>query len=333
MDRNMTQQLAPFTTNLLGISSTENAGHVLTSLFPSTYRTADGELALVKSNKQEFLASDLSVDRLDDVFQHLWMVGLPIPPRPLHYQLVLQRKIVICEKMDMHLVWGNDQLFLKPIPLYLLSPTIWETLLKCPQRCKCSQGEKCATKVQRNIALGFLFTYTALLSFESDFVIAKAKGLLPQDLSLSQWTEWQKFAEELITPSIYEDIHRRFRYGELRLGRLNLIYLFTKFGYYMNQWSNYNSFLQDQLGWLAATTIYIAVVLTAMQLGLSTDQLKANSPYMSAAYGFSVFAILGPLVACGGIFIVLMILVVTNWNFQKAKSAKRFKQMTEYKTV
>ncbi|KAJ6021614.1 hypothetical protein N7540_007118 [Penicillium herquei] len=325
--------MVPFTTSLLGTSPTENPGHVSAPLFPSTFRTADGELALVKSNKQEFLASELSIDRLDNVFEHLWMVGLPIPPRPLHYQLFLQRKIVLCEKMDMHLVWGNDLLFLKPIPRYLLSPTTWETLLKCAQGCKCLHGEKCTPKVQRSIALGFLFTYTALLSFESDFAIAKTKGLLPHDLSLSQWIEWQKFAEELITPSIYEDIHRRFQYGELRLGRLNIVYLFTKFGYYMNQWSNYNNFLQDQLGWLAATTIYIAVVLTAMQLGLSTDQLKANAPYMTAAYGFSVFAILGPLVACGGIFIVLMVLVVTNWNFQKAKSAKRFKQMIEHKTV
>ena len=63
----------------------------------------------------------------------------------------------------------------------------------------------------------------------------------------------------------------------------------------MNQWPNYSSFLRDQLGWLAMTTIYIALVLTAMQVGLATNQLKADALYMTAAYGFSVFAILGVL--------------------------------------
>lgn len=180
--------------------------------------------------------------------------------------------------------------------------------------------------------MGFLFTYTALLSFESDFIIAKEKGLLPSEINVSHWTSWRRFAEEIVTPSIYKDIHQRFYYGELRLGRLNAIYLFTRFGYYMNQWPNYSSFLQDQLGWLATTTIYIALVLTAMQLGLATDHLKENTPYMKAAYGFSVFAILGPLVSGGAILLALVVLVAINWRFQRRKSDKRFKSINRSKT-
>lgn len=84
----------------------------------------------------------------------------------------------------------------------------------------------------------------------------------------------------------------------------------------MNQWLNYSSFLRDQLGWLATTTIYIALVLTTMQLGLATNQSKANVPYMTAAYGFSVFAILGPLISGGIILLVLVILVAVNSKFQ-----------------
>lgn len=91
-----------------------------------------------------------------------------------------------------------------------------------------------------------------------------------------------------------------------------------------------SSFLRDQLGWLATTTIYIALVLTAMQLGLATDQFKANAPYMTAAYGFSVFAILGPLISGGVILLALVILVAINWKFQKDKSAKRFKRIDNF---
>lgn len=83
----------------------------------------------------------------------------------------------------------------------------------------------------------------------------------------------------------------------------------------MNQWPNYASFLRDQLGWLATTTIYVALVLTAMQVGLATDQLKVNAPYMTAAYRFSVLAILWPLISGGAILIALVILVAINWKF------------------
>lgn len=163
------------------------------------------------------------------------------------------------------------------------------------------------------------------------FYSSKVTLLLPSDLDIPQWTKWQNFVEETITSSVYKDTHRRFHYGELRLGRLNVIYLFTRFGYYMNQWPNYSSFLRDQLGWLATTTIYIALVLTAMQVGLATDQLKTNAPCMTAAYGFSVFAILGPLISGGAILIALVILVAINWKFQKSKSAKRFKCINDFK--
>jgi uncharacterized protein YebE (UPF0316 family) len=185
--------------------------------------------------------------------------------------------------------------------------------------------EQCTTMTLRSIARGFLLTYAALLSHESDFAFAKDKGLLPKEGDLPKWADWRKFVEEILTPTVYKDIHRRFYYGELRLGRLNLIYLFVKFRYYMNQWPNYVSFLRDQLGWLAATTIYIAIVLTAMQVGLATDQLKGNDPFMATSYGFSIFAILGPLVAGILILLAFVIVVIINWKFERVKSAKRFK--------
>ena len=71
-------------------------------------------------------------------------------------------------------------------------------------------------------------------------------------------------------------------------------------------------------------------VLTTMQAGLATDQLKANASYMTAAYGFSVFAILGLLISGGAIPIALVTLVAINWKFQKGNSAKRFKCINSF---
>ena len=180
------------------------------------------------------------------------------------------------------------------------------------------------TKTLRSIALGFLFSYAALISRESDFVIAKDKGLLPQEGDLPRWTDWRKFVEEILSPTVYKDVHRRFYYGELRLGRLNAIYLFLKLGYYMNQWPTYDNFFRDQMGWLAATTIYIAIVLTAMQLGLGTDQLKGDGSFMAASYGFSVFAIIGPLIVISLILLALIVLILVNWRFARSKASQRW---------
>ena len=52
---------------------------------------------------------------------------------------------------------------------------------------------------------------------------------------------------------------------------------------------------------------------------------------MTTAYGFSVFAILGPLISGGAILIALVILVAINLKFQKSKSAKRFKCINDFK--
>lgn len=70
-----------------------------------------------------------------------------------------------------------------------------------------------------------LFSYTALVTHESDFEIAQEKRLLPKEVT---WTVWITFVKELDTESIYGKIDDRFKYGELRLSRLNKIYRFTR---------------------------------------------------------------------------------------------------------
>lgn len=44
---------------------------------------------------------------------------------------------------------------------------------------------------------------------------------------------------------------------------------------------------------MSIATIFIALVLSAMQAGLTTDQLKEDPSFQRASYCFAVFAILG----------------------------------------
>lgn len=110
------------------------------------------------------------------------------------------------------------------------------------------------------------------------------------------WSDWAILVEQVLaTNHIYHNIHARFIYGELRLSRLNKIYSLTQSRFlrgYMSLWNRYGDFFQDNLALLAAGTIYIIVILTAMQVGLATNSLARNQNFQSASRGFSLFSIL-----------------------------------------
>ncbi|KAM3548063.1 hypothetical protein ARSEF4850_009638 [Beauveria asiatica] len=129
--------------------------------------------------------------------------------------------------------------------------------------------------------------------------------------------------EQLDTEHIYPRIDPRFVHGELRLSRLNKIYALarTPMRGYMARWDRYGAFFHDHFAWLASATVYVAIVLTAMQVGLATESLGHNDAFQSASYGFTVFSILGPLTAAS--FIILRFCGIFTWNWMKAIHRKR----------
>lgn len=95
-----------------------------------------------------------------------------------------------------------------------------------------------------------------------------------------------------------KEIDARFYRGELRLSRLDTVHRLTQsppLTPYFRSTRQYKDLFLENVTWLATVTVFIALVLTAMQVGLATDQLKDNSSFMAASYGFTVFAILRPL--------------------------------------
>ncbi|OAQ58425.1 subtilisin-like serine protease [Pochonia chlamydosporia 170] len=292
----------------------------LQSLLPASYRTESDDLAAPARHVQTCIENELDLRRLTTIHGWLWLAGRPMPPRPLHYQLLVGRKITITEQMDMHLVWMTGHIFLKPMPRFLLEPQFWHEYLSCGQECECSDADAgfhgtayaCGPTVLARRALGFLFSYAALISHESDFLIAKDKRLLPTEV---RWPSWRVFVEELHTEYIYPSIDSRFYYGELRLSRLNKIYYlwWTPLRGYKPRWDQYGVFFRENFAWLAAATVYIAVVLAAMRVGLATKSLASNDAFQSASYGFTVFSILGPLVVAGLIILAFCYTFVYSW--------------------
>ncbi|KAJ3959279.1 hypothetical protein N0V92_004114 [Colletotrichum tropicale] len=203
--------------------------------------------------------------------------------------------------MDLHLVCSHTQLYAKVIPPFLLEPTFWIRHLSCRDGYNCSDNpsNSCSRRTLWKSAVGFLYSYRALIRHESDFRLAQDNYSL---LDQTEWADWKRFVAELNTKHTDGQIHERFMYGELRRSRLNkLLLIRSKFreSTYVPRWYRHREFFRDNFAWLASATVYIAIVLTAMQLGLATDALAENALFHPASYGFTVFTIVGPLAAAG----------------------------------
>lgn len=155
--------------------------------------------------------------------------------------------------------------------------------------------EVCEKKVLWRVAFGFLVSYAGLIAHESDLVLAQQKLLMPQDVT---WAQWRAFANEILILSRKRGVDGRFHYGELSLDRLSKLYRLKNSrvaGDYLLQWRHHSPFFSARFQWLAMATVYIALVLAAMQVGLGTKQLSDSRAFNEASYGFVVFAIIGPL--------------------------------------
>jgi len=244
------------------------------------------------------------------------MAGLPMCARPLHHQRCIGRTIILTERLDQHLVWLDDRLFLKPLPRYLMDYAAFK--MAVPQE-------------SAQNARGLLLSYMWLVCSETDLLMAQELRLLPQATTWEGWIRFSKAILKNINPEQPEEINPRFLYGELRLARLNLIYRFCSkttswrvfvrgynYGYHQ-----YSTFVQRNFAWFLTVVVYITLVLTAMQVGIATDELKNNAAFSRASYGFTVFAILAPLGLGGTIAVVVAVLFVGNVIFALRRRGER----------
>lgn len=308
------------TTNHDGLAKLED-------ILPASFRE-DDFLHTPLSEISKFLHLDLSVQRLNDIHELLWLAGRPMPPRPLNYQISVSREIIVDEKTDMHLVWGpGRRIHIKPLPQYLLDSRFWSAYLVCKEHCSASNqqgqyspannnpsnklsdsGVTCDRCHLTKSALGFLASYIALIQHPSDFAIAQSSNLLPACLT---WSQWRALVQNLLGNDMTNPsrINKRYKFGELRLSRLDKIYAVQRGNLlrgYRSKYQTYEELFKSYLTPITAMTVYFALVLTAMQVGLGTDRLAHNLAFQNASYGFTVFSILGPIVL---VFLVLLVVL------------------------
>lgn len=263
-------------------------------LLPRLVRRSDGSFIQPCKEPTAFVHHQLDVSRLDRIARHLWLAGRIGNVHPLHRQHLLGRQVIVTEQSDLHLLWINVTIFIKPLPGWLLDEDF------------CKEYIPTSPYLQAS-ANGLLRTYACLITYESDFALAINLRLLPQSTT---WRAWQEFVQDSLLPLCLQhnkaNFAPRYTYGELRLSRINLLYRFLpelklKYlfrGYHYGSQS-YQRFLERNFAWLIAGFAYIALVLTAMQVGLQTTQLQTSAAFNAASAGFTIFSIIVPLFAVG----------------------------------
>ncbi|KAL4917128.1 hypothetical protein BDW62DRAFT_211480 [Aspergillus aurantiobrunneus] len=232
---------------------------------------------------QRYLYFQLTTPKLNRIHHFLWLAGLPRPE-------LVKRPVILTESPDEHLVWSPGNIPVKPVPEYLLDNEFWIKDI-CPHH------------DLHVSACGLLLSYTWLFTSTIGFQMAKDERILPGDVT---WEAWALLVRELL--DLMEDaqndtspltINRRYEYGELRLSRLNPLYRLTPstfslrnlvFGF-MPSSTWYRAFFERNFSWMLAVLVYMSVLLSAMQVGLATDELQGNRMFQDFCFVFALVSI------------------------------------------
>lgn len=227
------------------------------------------------STASEFLRHSLSQSKANLIYNHLWFAGTPEKYRTLHEQAIFTRNIILSEEPHLHLVWFKEAIYIKPLPPCL-------TNFEFFQQCCCGEqyGEAC----------GLLYSYTQLIRYESDFVIAKEKGLLRGDAIT--WRQWQAFRLELKSKldGRWDILDKRYRYGELRLSRLNFVYTLKcrEIKGYHNAYTRYAPYFSRYFTGAILIFAFASVTLTAMQVAIQDPAPSVSPVFARTTFRFSV---------------------------------------------
>jgi len=260
-------------------------------------------LVIPERDMDRFLVAELRTTRLDKLHDHLWLAGLPLPARPLQRQRLMGRHIHLTERPDEHLVWHRTEFLIKPLPEFLLCHMFWTQHL-------------CFDVALYRSATGLLLSYAWLIGHKGDFILAKESKLIPDQVDWLGWNEFMKDFLRNVDLDTLAQVDRRYRYGELRLSRLNSMTRFLPSMWsrenfvwgYLSTSTWYQAFFERNFSWLLATFVFISVVLSAMQVGLATQQLSSNQPFENLSYGTALSAIGVVFLGAGVMWLVWFVL-------------------------
>jgi hypothetical protein len=235
---------------------------------------------LVPDEISTHLTHEFNTPLLDELYDRLWLVGTPLGHHidALQTHRLKGRTIVPTDDPRLHLIWDNDKVYLKPVPIYLVNHDVWTLYLSSagPKRgadspIAAASSESAVVAFDRSTAVGFLRSYSLLISHPLDLDMAKEAYLVPQDIT---WVQWSKFISHFRRIGD-ENVAKRYHYGQLHLSRLNWIvrvfrpqHAHNIWFYELPHWS-FSAFLADYTTPLVFIFVTVSLILSSMQVALS----------------------------------------------------------------
>lgn len=287
--------LPPFTESHQPLTYKQATGKTLSKTSPSTKRA-----------ESERLRASLCEADLEAMHSWLWYAGRRSNISPLHHQKVLHREVILTEGARLHLVWYQKIIYIQRLSDELLNWDYFSEVI-------------CSDQKTYEAATGFLLTYMRLIEYASDLTIAQRAGLISRDLS---WDAWQSFRTDVLHNLAVRDVHDRYEYGELRLGRLNSIYRLKGFGLtYFNVYRDYLSYFGENYTSLVALFALVSVALSAMQVMIGIEDIPAVT--IDTSYRFAVATLVALAISCASLFAFFVGLYAWNWCLIYFRSQRR----------
>jgi hypothetical protein len=226
--------------------------------------------------------------------------------RPLHRYKMLGYEILYTQQMDLHLLRFSSRLIIKPLPEWLLSHDFWTSHL-------------CADETLHKSACGFLLSYVWLVTTPLDLKLAHDHNLLPTSVS---WTWWKALVVDYfrhVDINALDQVNKRYQFGDLRLGRVNLIYRTGFFSThfirgYLYGYNRYVIFFERNFSWIFSVFVFFSLGLNAMQVGTGLKDLNERYTFLRASYVGVILSMVTVIVVLGfvsvlyvGIFLYNMV--------------------------
>ena len=158
--------------------------------------------------------------------------------------------------------------------------------------------------------------------------------MLSDDIEWSQWVSVSTAFLDHVDVDSWSLLSLRFRYGELRLSTLDLIYLVmhscsvSRFCRgFISRPSWHRIFFAKRFAWLLGVFAYLSVILSAMQVGTSMDELQQNRCFRLISQVFAAGTIIGLLIIPSTMFLIWVVLVGyhVTWAIMYDKAVERKK--------
>jgi hypothetical protein len=248
-------------------------------------------------------------DDLDVMHEWLWYAGRRGNISPLHHQKVVHREIILTERARLHLIWYGKTLYVKRLEDEILDWNYFSQVI-------------CSDKRLYRMATGFLLSYARLIQYPSDLDIAQSAGLINNCVT---WQRWQNFRNELLHHLAGRNVHDRYEYGELRLGRLNQIYRMKGLGLaYFNVHRDYSSYFGENYTTLVALFALVSVALSAMQVITNMNGVPTGTT--TGSYRFAIGTLASLAWSCALLLSLYLGLCLWNWCMILVRRDKRKRQ-------